>query len=1474
MGDEVRLSDSGAFSPALSPHSRVRSTALRADSNTWAAARQPPIARRRESIDSERRTSGGGLFAKARSALSVRSVRNLFSPSSASLPRGSDMYSDAPQRASVAAAMAIDMTEEGFDAPSATREEAEESVVVNVVDQNNGSYADMRVGNTEFETNDAEYKTDGPSYRSDIASPSGATVSNRSRRVGPSGMRKIFAGRKSEADGYRLNVRTLHLEPKSIEREFSQRLCRLNMRMARQSRWIYIAMLLFYTIATFIDSDLHPALLTIGLATALVLMCMTYIYQKFPILKTVFFTELILLTTVFGCVCVFIAYRIVVPERNNEIDVPMLAFNILGTTLFQLRFPTATVFSCLLLLTDCLLSLKLGTHPVTAMRLRSCVAHMAVMMAGVCINYANQRYLRERFLERKRVESERRSLHFEKSSADYLLSLTLPKSTIELLKSINCQQFSEAADDAAVLFADIDDTLLQEIAKTLRERVACLNILFSEFDDVCDDLGVEKIKTTGTKYMVAAGIPRPCHEHTAKLALLGHRIIQICAARKMRVKIGIHRGKIVGGIVGKLKFCYDVFGDTVNTASRMCTTCPQPMAVHVSSAAADALVGRFKLESCGTIEVKGKGAMETFLVLEELILDEPIVPQIPTGDDLLKESLYDSAVGSSIRDSSGSDESATDRVSTATNATTATTFATTTTSASTAAKPAPRDGSGGMDANTVPLSDDDTDVALPGSVPHYSALEDADEAKRIAWQKKSRRGTVFEGTRPSMSTGPAPSPMLSSAAGAKSAVGRRNTGDTPFTNGLVRTAAVETGTLMQTGVFGSRDVLANKAEHSGSRASAMEEVTGGDFLDLVHDFVESDSYEPRKWRSVVLLGMQKWTLWFHSKRLEAEYLRVTWRREKPILFKFSLFLWAVYALLGVADYLLREGRNATLAWQLRAVGVTIFLTFLLSCTYLTKQIAAVFRILFRMRVEYGVIFRWLGSGELVAFFVFALIAVILTDSPSRPEAGDLLSGSLMLSMVGVIGLPAMHMIFVSYIISVSVLLGWLPGLFYAYYEGTHETVALWRALLGIGIVVGLAMPCLFNREFSNRESFIAVRVFERQRERISTEHRFAENMLSNIMPRSVVERLKRDASNLLIADSIDLASVLCMDVVSFTTMCSKLLPMQVITILNTLFTEFDNAVEALGIEKICTIGDAYIACAGLLQYDSDHVRKACRLASDMIASTKGISDRFSAETEGPISVRIGVHAGPCLAAVVGGRTRFKYDVWGPCLDTATMLEQTGQPGFIHISAEAARYLETVDVDIAVPLPFDLKNAVKRSILIDGVAVETLLIEPIVAAKSAVHSNTGSSATLGGGLSVADLFASLAHRSARPSDTKSMTPQGSFHRGDSFTSRITAVEEITSSNGSMTSAPRSFARKLSEAAATVRGTLSRNPDFGSTGSFGGGGLSALSRLRKSSRQSSSTLADIGGMQRRVVVGADGVETVLMELEHPMEEDEFE
>ena len=227
---------------------------------------------------------------------------------------------------------------------------------------------------------------------------------------------------------------------------------------------------------------------------------------------------------------------------------------------------------------------------------------------GTLASYFLESGARRNFVQQLLIEREQ-----ERSEA--LLLNVLPALIADRLKG--GEEVVDAFDDVSVLFADIVDFTPFSATLSPHELVTFLNDVFSRFDDLAEKHGLEKIKTMGDAYMVVGGVPTPLADHPGRAAAMAldmrDEVVRMSErlGRTIRLRIGLHTGPVVAGIIGRRKFSYDLWGDTVNTASRMQATAT-PGKIHVTEAVHERLSTRYLFEGPTILPVKGKGEMPTY----------------------------------------------------------------------------------------------------------------------------------------------------------------------------------------------------------------------------------------------------------------------------------------------------------------------------------------------------------------------------------------------------------------------------------------------------------------------------------------------------------------------------------------------------------------------------------------------------------------------------------------------------------------------------------------------------------------------------------------------------------------------------------------------------------------------------------------------------------------------------------------------
>jgi adenylate cyclase len=229
------------------------------------------------------------------------------------------------------------------------------------------------------------------------------------------------------------------------------------------------------------------------------------------------------------------------------------------------------------------------------------------------------------------------ALQQEQAKAENLLLNILPSSIADQLKA-QTQPIADQFGEASILFADVADFTPWSERLPPAEVVGYLDHLFSHFDELAERYGLEKIKTIGDCYMVAAGVPTPRPDHARALALMALDMLDAMRSDDdvrhlgvghlgLELRVGINSGPVVAGVIGRKRFLYDLWGDAVNTASRM-ESHGTPGRIQITRATYELLADEFECELRGPIAVKGKGEVEAWYLIgprgdRPSVADEP-----------------------------------------------------------------------------------------------------------------------------------------------------------------------------------------------------------------------------------------------------------------------------------------------------------------------------------------------------------------------------------------------------------------------------------------------------------------------------------------------------------------------------------------------------------------------------------------------------------------------------------------------------------------------------------------------------------------------------------------------------------------------------------------------------------------------------------------------------------------------------------
>jgi class 3 adenylate cyclase len=211
-----------------------------------------------------------------------------------------------------------------------------------------------------------------------------------------------------------------------------------------------------------------------------------------------------------------------------------------------------------------------------------------------------------------------RNLSIERDRSESLLTNILPGPIAERLKH-SPGTIADDFEETTILFADIVGFTKYTTTASPAQLIALLNSVFTEFDNLTDRYKAEKIKTIGDAYMVVSGVPVSCADHAENMADMALDMLRVVSrhnqetGQDLQIRVGIHSGAVIAGVIGKKKFAYDLWGDSVNTAARM-ESHGIPGEIQVTEATYTLLKPKYHFEERGMIDIKGKGMMKVFLL--------------------------------------------------------------------------------------------------------------------------------------------------------------------------------------------------------------------------------------------------------------------------------------------------------------------------------------------------------------------------------------------------------------------------------------------------------------------------------------------------------------------------------------------------------------------------------------------------------------------------------------------------------------------------------------------------------------------------------------------------------------------------------------------------------------------------------------------------------------------------------------------
>lgn len=243
---------------------------------------------------------------------------------------------------------------------------------------------------------------------------------------------------------------------------------------------------------------------------------------------------------------------------------------------------------------------------------------VSINIIGMVLGYILERTNRIAFLQRLLISQQNREAEELRAESERLLLNVLPASIAERLK--RGEEVADYFDQASILFADIANFAQYAADRSPTEVVALLNQIFSAFDQLTEKHQLEKIKTIGDAYMVVSGLPTPRPDHLEALVEMALEMQTVMETFRhnglfdLKIRIGINSGPVIAGIIGYKRFSYDLWGDTVNVASRM-ESFGVLDKIQVTSEVYDRLKDRYHFTKRGPVQVKGKGEMTLYLLM-------------------------------------------------------------------------------------------------------------------------------------------------------------------------------------------------------------------------------------------------------------------------------------------------------------------------------------------------------------------------------------------------------------------------------------------------------------------------------------------------------------------------------------------------------------------------------------------------------------------------------------------------------------------------------------------------------------------------------------------------------------------------------------------------------------------------------------------------------------------------------------------
>lgn len=296
----------------------------------------------------------------------------------------------------------------------------------------------------------------------------------------------------------------------------------------------------------------------------------------------------------------------------------ILIVNLYSFAMLRLRFFFALISSIVVVSQYFLMLIFLRDLEFTQLIIQMAICFF-VGIVGWSSAWFFERFSRQEYLAAQLIEQQAKTIQVEKEKSEALVMNILPPQIAARLLSGE-KNIADRYNNVTILFADLNGFTALSQKTTPEGLVQLLDELFSKFDEVARRYDLEKIKTIGDAYMAAAGLPRKRREHAASCVQAAKEMVKAIedyaeeTGADLSIRVGIASGPVVAGVIGHNKFFFDVWGETVNAASRM-ESQGIPGRIHITERTKDELGNQFQLEERGVQEIKGLGQMKTYLVV-------------------------------------------------------------------------------------------------------------------------------------------------------------------------------------------------------------------------------------------------------------------------------------------------------------------------------------------------------------------------------------------------------------------------------------------------------------------------------------------------------------------------------------------------------------------------------------------------------------------------------------------------------------------------------------------------------------------------------------------------------------------------------------------------------------------------------------------------------------------------------------------